>query len=287
MKVMLTGINGYLGKSLDRMLNISSLEVLGVVRQSHQRNSEKNHIVCDLVDISAVAEIGWKFNPDIIIHCAAFVPKRLEDYQNSNLYPQNIQMLKNLVSVFNCPIVYISSMTVYGESFNVIRKESDAGNPQSDYGKSKYECEKVLQESKKDSIAIRIPGLFGKGRDTGLVANILKAILFNHDLRLPDSPLIWAAIDVKDASNYIFQLALSQYSGFHAINVGYDEIYSINRLLAICEEICRNKIAYDYDIVHPNFSYDLSVLRSFNIQPKEGLKRALTNYRNYLLCKHK
>jgi nucleoside-diphosphate-sugar epimerase len=177
------------------------------------------------------------------------------------------------------PLVYISSMTVYGNSKNIVRCESDAGSPESPYGVSKYEGELLLKEDGRDSLSIRIPGLFGEGRDSGLVNNILMNLSSEEDLELPKSPILWAAMDVKDAAKVIIRLVKnSAFKGYTPINVGYSEIYSINRLLAIYERIFHISIAYE--INHPDFRFDLTLLKKFKVISNGNLKVALMNLKS-------
>lgn len=280
MKIVVTGANGYLGQTVVKILGKNHLQVKEVVR-----NPTPGKFSCDLLEKRAVLELAQKLvDPDVIINCAACVPKSFEEYQNVNFLSRNTTIIENIILAFDCPIVHISSMTVYGESSQVVRLESDAGNPQSSYGKSKYECEEILKRSGRTSLALRIPGLFGGNRNTGLVLNTLKSILFGDQLKLPENPLLWAAMDVGDAASCIVKLTISQYSGFNPINVGYDETYSINRFVKICEEVCGSKLDYDYDIAHPDFALDLSILKSFNAHPVHDLRCALLNYKNHLLC---
>ncbi|WP_160116173.1 NAD-dependent epimerase/dehydratase family protein [Legionella busanensis] len=273
--VLITGAHGYLGHHLVTKFKQNNVQVIEVLR-----TPDGNKLGCDLTDKSSVLRTFSKLKPDIIIHCAAFVPKSLSEYNNTRLSLLNSEMLKNILNASNCPIIYISSMTVYGPSTNILRKESDAGKPQSEYGKSKYLGECILKESKRDSIAIRIPGLFGGNRTDGLIANLLKSLMQGKPPNLPQSPLLWAGIDIEDAADGIFQLSKINFCGYNAINLGYNDIYSINKLLSILSEFFSIKL--DYNIQHPSFAFDLSYLYSLSIYPHSNLRTSLlklkTNY---------
>lgn len=275
MSILITGANGYLGKHLTLCFNRARIDCTGIVRRPDEKK-----LVCDLSDRNATANLMKHVYPDLIIHCAAFVPQTLSDYSSSELSANNTKMLENIIDCTKCPIIYISSMTVYGDSIAIIRNEKDAGNPQSAYGQSKLDGETILKNSGRNSLAIRIPGLFGGGRNTGLIANVISCLMENKQPELPSKSLIWAAMDVHDAANYIFKLSMSEFFDFNPINVAYEDVYSINNFLKICENIFDKKI--DSNITHPEFSFDLSRLKSFGIYPKENLKSVLIKYKKLL-----
>jgi nucleoside-diphosphate-sugar epimerase len=274
MRVLLTGANGFLGRHLSSEFIRSGIELIKTTRKG-----DNNSVACDL---NSKENVGYLINlvkPDLIVHSAAFVPKTLEDYKNLESSYLNRKMLENILMSSKVPLVYISSMTVYGNSKNIVRCESDAGSPESPYGVSKYEGELLLKEDGRDSLSIRIPGLFGEGRDSGLVNNILMNLSSEEDLELPKSPILWAAMDVKDAAKVIIRLVKnSAFKGYTPINVGYSEIYSINRLLAIYERIFHISIAYE--INHPDFRFDLTLLKKFKVISNGNLKVALMNLKS-------
>lgn len=272
MRVMVTGAQGFLGCLVVQGLKELDVDVAEVVR-----TGDISQFSCDLTDILAVSQTVLQIQPDIVLHCAAFVPKSLKDYNNEALSSQNSMMLHHLIACTKCPIVYISSMTVYGESDHILRKEADAGNPQTAYGTSKSEGERLLLESGRDSLAIRIPGLFGRGRSSGIVANTLSALALGESVLLPEQSLIWAAMDVDDAAKIIVALCLCKFSGFTPVNVAYPGIYSINIFLKICEEIFGRSIPYS--IKHPEFEFDLGVLKNLGVTSEGNLRSAMIKLR--------
>ena len=274
MRVLLTGANGFLGRHLSSEFIRSGVELIKTTRKG-----DNDSVACDLISKENVGYLINLVKPNLIVHCAAFVPKTLEDYKNLELSSLNRKMLENILMSSKVPLVYISSMTVYGNSKNIVRCESDAGSPESPYGVSKYDGEMLLKEDGRDSLSIRIPGLFGEGRSSGLVNNILINVSSEEDIELPKSPTLWAAMDVKDAAKVIIRLVKnSAFKGYTPINVGYSEIYSINRLLAIYERIFHISIAYE--INHPDFRFDLTLLKKFKAISNSNLKAALMNLKS-------
>ena len=273
-RVLLTGANGFLGKHLSDQLLKNNFHLITTTRNNH-----KSSIKCDLTREQDVKALIEKTNPEIIVHCAAFVPKAFLDYNDSGFLVLNSSMLENIVAYSDAPIVYISSMTVYGQAGRIIFRESDAGNPDSLYGKSKFDGEMLLEKNKRNSLAVRIPGLFGVERETGLVFNTIKALINRTDLKLPEYSILWAAMSVKDAAKIIVDLIKkADFLRYTPVNIGYSGDYSINKFLAFCEEIFQTTI--NYEITHPQFKFDLSYLKFLKLMPKKSFKESLIEFKN-------
>lgn len=277
MQILITGANGYLGSALVQKFKYSGVNVAEVVRQK----PTGDQYVCDLLDANALFKLGHTVSPDLIIHCAAFVPKIKSEYDNHILSSKNVMMINNIVSNTSCPIIYISSMTVYGDSSKVLHSENDNCNPKSEYGISKYNGEILLEKSGRDVIAVRIPGLFGGIRTTGLIYNTIHSLISGEKPSLPSELLTWAAMDVYDAVESIVNLSKINFSGFYPVNIAYEDVYSINYFIRICEGIFSKTI--QYDVAHPDFSFDLSRARDLGVMPDRDLKAAVTAYK-ILLC---
>ena len=273
-RVLLTGANGFLGSELVKVIGQdSSIELIKLVRLA--QTSDTNLVACDLTNNENVKEILVNVLPDVILHTAAFVPKTKSDYEN-DLSNANLLMVKNLLAHSNAIFINISSMTVYGLSDKVIRAESDDTDPQSAYGKSKLKIEEFLLNNKSMSISIRIPGLFGFERKTGLIYNILKSLSNDEHLVLPTEPLLWSAMDVSDVANSIHRVmqafANDKYSS-NVINVAYPDILSINKLVNTCEDIFEKRIPYSVE--HPDFAFCMDNLEEINAVPENSFKDSL------------
>lgn len=268
-KILLTGANGFLGECLALELIKYNVDLIKTTRQKVPDSS-----ICNLASEYEVTTLINKFSPDLVVHCAAFVPKTDKEYESETSSLRNKIMLKNILKATTVPIIYISSMTVYGPSKNIIRCEIDAGKPESSYGASKYEGELLLKEDGRDALSIRIPGLFGKERDGGIVVNTIKSLCNNEQPNLPKSPVLWATMDVEDAAKIIAEAAIKiNFNEFTPINVGYSGVYSINKFLRICEGIFEKTI--EYNVIHPEFEFDLTELKRFNLASANNLEAAL------------
>jgi nucleoside-diphosphate-sugar epimerase len=270
MDFVVTGAQGFLGSKIVTILKKQGNNVTGLTRKD-----------CDLMSRCETSDFFSSIDAHLIIHCAAFVPTSLEEYHDTSLSENNALLLSNILQATSCPVIYISSMTIYGPSQNIIRTESEEPNPQSEYAKSKFLGEQLLHKDGRDCAAIRIPGLFGESRKNGLIFNNIIQLMNSTKLSLPDSPLLWAAMDVQDAAISIVAITKKyHFNGFEAINVGYRDCYSVNLLVDIYSELFDYPI--EYDIVHPEFKFDLSKLEKIDAVPKVNLSFAIKKYKGQI-----
>jgi len=226
--IAVSGAQGYLGS---RVVNKLTERGLDVLRLTHKDNAG-NNIACDLTNPDDVSNIFRKYNIECLIHCAEVVPKEIGQYDNEQLYIQNIEMLKNLVAQDIDRFVYCSSMTVYGNDSRGIINESNKLNATGAYARSKIKCEEFLNKSQIKQLAIaRIPGLFGSGRTTGLIYNSIKAFVKKNMPSIGGHPHAWSAMHVEDGAEILVRMATFPLDKNITCNIGYGMPQSVYKLL--------------------------------------------------------
>ena len=68
-------------------------------------------------------------------------------------------------------------MTVYGFVSDRAVKENNVLNPVSMYGHGKMKAEQILIKSNRPCLSVRIPGLYGGNRNSGLVHNLIYSLI--------------------------------------------------------------------------------------------------------------
>ena len=167
-------------------------------------------------------------------------------------------------------------MTVYGNIANHSVKEEEAKNPRSEYAKGKLKAERHLTLDNRPSIIIRIPGLFGIQRKSGVVYNLLNALKNNCDFELPDNPVVWSAMDVSDAAHGISKIALSKINKRIKMNFGYRGPCSLSKLMKLACNIFNYN--YAYEVKHPEFEFDLTYATKLKCIPNTDFKDALIKF---------
>lgn len=201
MKILITGANGQLGREL--------------TKQYSQRKEELILTDVDQLDITNVEQVYNFVNvhkPDVIINCAAHTAVDKCEVEEERAYRINAIGPKNLSAAayaVGAEIVQISTDYVFdGEGSKPIT-EFDAPNPQTVYGASKLQGEKLTAEFNPKHYILRTAWLYGDGNN--FVKTMLKLSETNKSIKVVNdqhgSPtstvdLARAIIKLVDEKNY-------------------------------------------------------------------------------------
>jgi nucleoside-diphosphate-sugar epimerase len=271
-----TGAGGYLGSHVVRELVAARAEVVAAVKRPR---GDPAAIVCDLLDQADVERLILSERPECVVHCAAEVPSHAAGYSDEQAAHRNAAMVRMLAKVAAgfSPLLFASSMTVYGLPAERPWVEGDAGDPQSAYGVGKWESERVLADAGVRALSIRLPGLFGAPRRSGLVYNTVRAMADGQTPVLPPTPVVWAAIHVKDAARSVARAALGVASGAidparltpSAVHVSYAGSYAIDLFVRELAHHYGREVSYSVE--HPRVRFDLSRATWLGIAPRGSL----------------
>ena len=147
MKILVTGKNGQLGRSIHKLVNTdtkidnnqSSNEFIFVGREELDLSSERS--------INHYLDKSNKF--DVIINCAAYtaVDKAEEEQELANqINHLAVKQLANIANEQKAKLIHISTDYVFDGESNKSYTETDKTNPINIYGKTKLAGEKALKE---------------------------------------------------------------------------------------------------------------------------------------------
>ncbi len=272
MRLLVTGAQGFLGGEIVKQLQHSCSQVVPLGRRPAE-----DIYCCDLTDPLEMQTMISQVRPDRVIHCAAYVPQFMEAYKSVAHANESLGMIKNLLATCGCPVVFMSSMTVYGSTSKCPVQEEDAGVPQNAYGEGKWQAELLLRTHNYPTLAIRIPGLFGPARPSGLIYNVLYALKYGSTLpKLPDSLVLWAAMHVSDAAAGVIKLSKMKMDNHHSINFGYRGKFAIDQFLTMAAEISGQENFYT--LKHPEFEFDVTRADSLGVVPDKTFRDALIQF---------
>ena len=186
MKILITGASGFIGSFIAEEALSRGLEVWVAVRKSTNRKYLKderiNFLELNLGNVEQLKTVLADHTFDYVVHAAGATKCiKAEDF-----FKVNTEGTKNFVNALkatNQPMkrfVYLSSLSVFG----AIREkmphteilDTDTPQPNTAYGKSKYEAEKWLfQQDNLPLVVLRPTGVYGpRETDYFLMAKSIK-----------------------------------------------------------------------------------------------------------------
>lgn len=222
-KVLITGSNGQLGLELNNILKYKYELIL---------TSRSN---LDISNFNETIEFINSHKPDIIINCAAFTAVDLCESQEETAYISNALGPKNLAiasSQIGAKLVHISTDYVFDGEGNKnlngnIRPytEEDKTNPQSAYGRTKLEGEKLVIENTNKYYIIRTAWLYGEGKN--FVRTMINLSRTSSEVKVVNDQ-IGSPTSTEELSNMIEKLIeTDNYGIYHGTCEGYCSWYEL------------------------------------------------------------
>lgn len=149
MRLLITGCNGQLGRSLHDLST------------EHPEHSYVWTDIdrLDLTDAQAVSRAVEEADVDMIVNCAAFTNVDGAEEHEAEALQANADAVANLARTGK-PIVHISTDYVFSGEGWLPYRETDTPRPNTAYGRTKWEGEKRLMALSPDSLIIRTAWLY-------------------------------------------------------------------------------------------------------------------------------
>jgi nucleoside-diphosphate-sugar epimerase len=173
-RILITGINGFIGHTITKALIGAGYDVWGVDRSS----TNKQIIITNLLKSSDVFEAANKIPPfSVLIHTAAIAHNQ-SLFDNQTIFDDNVKMLKNVLNAFtnsDTHVIFLSSVSVYGEDkrTGVVTVKDDL-RPSTFYGLSKMKCEEIIINKISNSDILRLTPVY----DENHLVDVRKRIFF-------------------------------------------------------------------------------------------------------------
>ncbi len=173
LKILLTGANGQLGKTLKKKL--SEDFVVSAFGKDE----------LDLTNFEKVEKICAELKPDFVVNAAAFTAVDRAESERDLARKINAEVVGRLAEIcrnLNAKLIHFSTDYVF-DGTNPNGYAEDAGpHPINFYGQSKLEGEKKIQESGCDFAIIRTSWLFGDGQN--FVNTMLRLASVNAEIKV-------------------------------------------------------------------------------------------------------
>ncbi|MCL4857244.1 MAG: SDR family oxidoreductase [Flavobacteriales bacterium] len=162
MKILITGSNGLLGHK----------EGINLLATSTGENRIKaitgfDYISLDITNKLQVEQVFNQFKPNVVINTAAMTNVDACEDKKEECWNLNVNAVKNLIEAsekHQTHLIHLSTDFIFdGEKGPY--KEEDKPNPLSYYGESKYEAEKLVQQTKTKWSIVRTIIVYGVVED--------------------------------------------------------------------------------------------------------------------------
>lgn len=223
MKILITGANGMLAKSVRKRLE------------------EGNELICtdvedlDITDEKAVMEFITNIKPEYIINCAAYTAVDKAETAGEIVEKINADGPKNLAKAAkenDSILVHVSTDYVFGGDLDISKeyKEDDPKKPVTAYGITKLHGEEYIEQNTDKYYIFRTAWLYGDGNN--FVRTMLKLGETKDELNVV-SDQHGSPTYAEDLANFIGQAIEKKipYGIYHATNEGFTTWYDFTKAI--------------------------------------------------------
>jgi UDP-glucose 4-epimerase len=242
MKILITGVNGLVGRAIVKNL-FNGNTLIGISRSM----GKKTHLDIEYrgIDLSTDPDL-WGLSHhyfDAIVHCAASIK---QDPLDEDLMLSNCMALRNIASFSirqNCKrFIFISSITVIGRPSQLPITEDHLVRPVTAYQSTKYFGELYLASTLRNCnlSILRIPSPIGPGLDSGkIIPTIIRRCVNNEPISLLGSGRrIQNYIDVRDVAEAVRRAINCDARGVY--NIAASRSYSNIEVVELCKRCLKS-----------------------------------------------
>lgn len=243
MKILITGSSGYYGKILSNFLRENSFLCYGIDVIDGDVSNLIGFSKLDLLDEKSLGKVFEKNKFSAVIHLASQIDFAVKNQRD--LYHNNLQSTKNVLLLskeFGIEkIIFTSSNSIYLGNDKETIEEVDIPIPIDEYGRSKVDCENILNQyqNKLDINIIRCPNIIDAGR-VGMLSILFELLNSNSTLwMLKNGQVKHQTIFAEDLNKAI--LKLLKYQGSTVHNIGCDEVKNFREIFDHLIRISKSK----------------------------------------------
>ncbi|MBP9988819.1 MAG: dTDP-4-dehydrorhamnose reductase [Ruminococcus sp.] len=212
MKVLVTGYNGQLGYDVIKNLQKRNIQCKGVDLEDF-----------DITDKKQTYESIKEYNPDVVVHCAAYTAVDAAEENEALCRKINVDGTENIAVAcadIDAEMLYVSTDYVYGGKGEKPFEVTDETAPQNVYGQTKLDGEIAMMKHLKKYYIVRTSWVFGiNGKN--FVKTITRLSQEKEELNVV-SDQIGSPTYTPDLAELICNLIQTKkYGTYHGTNEGF------------------------------------------------------------------
>lgn len=248
MKILITGVNGFIGRNLAEHLISEGNEVHGLDRSKNSYIKLDKYYMKDIQNEFSLSE-----EYDYIIHLAAISRTNVDvDYNYETIRKANVDGVINTIA--SCKFkkfIFFSSVLVYSRNKLKISEDSEICLD-SLYSKTKYEAENVIKKllSEEQYIILRLANVVGvEQKYVAFMPIFFEKAVKNEKINIfVPANKIMQLLDVDDLSQLIVKIVKKKNNAYGIYNVAPKEYISIAELVNKILQVTNSKS----DVIYSN-----------------------------------
>ncbi|PXV63071.1 dTDP-4-dehydrorhamnose reductase [Halanaerobium congolense] len=216
MRVLVTGADGQLGYDVVKKLKELNIEHIGVDKEDFDLTNEKE-----------TKEFILDYQPDAIVHCAAYTDVDQAEKEKELCYKVNVEGTKYVaeaVKELDAKMLYISTDYVFDGQGEEPFEVTDEPNPINYYGETKYQGEQEVQKLLNKYFIVRTSWVFGEHGDN-FVKTMLKLGKERDEISVVADQYGSPTYTGDLAELIIEMIKTDRYGIYHATNEGFCSWY--------------------------------------------------------------
>lgn len=217
MRILVTGANGQLGREIARQGRDHEL----ILTYSNTLNITDSH---------AVSSFFRAVKPQAVVHCAAYTNVDGAESDSDGAYRVNVVGSQNIAAgclEIGARMAYVSTDYVFNGNGKTLYREFDPVNPETVYGRTKFQGEEIVRQILGRHYIVRTAWLYGEGNN--FVRTMLRLAEDHTSLQVVNDQ-IGSPTSTVDLAKTIFQLLTTDgYGTYHATCQGQCSWYDFAR----------------------------------------------------------
>ena len=303
MKILITGSEGFVARNLSKKLNKLGFICYGIGRGQWKNNDHnewgyyKN--ICATINYKTLVKYK-KTKFDYVVHCAGGVSPNTslkKSISETKDFEKNVLSINSILEYLvqnnkKAKVIFISTLSVYGNTQKKKIKEEEKLNPISDYAINKVIaeniCESFYKKYKIDILILRGGSLYGKGLRRQMIHDVCKKIIRKKNIFFGSGKETRDFIHIDDFTSLIKNIVSKSFRGFLVINAGCGKGIKVIDVIKYIQKKLKINIKPKFNMfgskVNPiSLVANINKTKKFNWSPKINFYKGLNEYMEWLI----